>query len=208
MPVEFYQYIVSYQVFKGEVMLTSSSHIGEVHAPLMAQLRQHQSAYHIATHCLDPVVLAPVDIGPSSLTSAVDGVSRLEFVEDLSHLGRVLHAVVGGMDSLALRIEQAFQVAADPALAAGEEEAVFRVHICCRLAGELLSDRTLRGVNNLDCEQMEKVNLRYITCQYAPKETDVNSGHAREQSPLHKKSSFLETMQGSVLTPRGILHDH
>ena len=104
-----------------------------MHVPLMAQLRQHQRSYNIAAHCLNSVVFAPVDVGPSGLTSAVDDVSRLELIEDRVHLGRVLHAVVGGMDSLALRIEQALEVAADPALAAGEKEAVFGIHVCCKL---------------------------------------------------------------------------
>lgn len=113
--------------------LTSGRHVGEVHASFVAQFRQHQSSYHVAAHRLDSVVFAPVDVGPSGLASAVDDVSRLEFVKNLIHLGRVLHAVVGGMDSLALRIEQALEVAADPALAAGEKEAVFGIHVCCKL---------------------------------------------------------------------------
>jgi hypothetical protein len=94
----------------------------------MAQLRQHQRPYNIAAHCLNSVVFAPVDVGPPGLTSAVDDVSRLELIEDRVHLGRVLHAVVGGMDGLALSIEQAFEMTADPALAAGQEEAVFGIH--------------------------------------------------------------------------------
>lgn len=109
--------------------LTSGRHVGEVHASFVAQFRQHQSSYHVAAHRLDSVVFAPVDVGPSGLASAVDDVSRLEFVKNLIHLGRVLHAVIGGMDNLALGVEQAFEVATDPALAAGEEEAVFGFHV-------------------------------------------------------------------------------
>ena len=108
--------------------LTSGGHVGEVYAPLMAQLRQHQSSYHIAAYRLDSVVLAPVDVGTSGFAGTVDDVSRLELVKDIVHLSRILHAVVGGMDSLALRVEQISKMAADPALAAGEEEAVFLVH--------------------------------------------------------------------------------
>ena len=67
--------------------LTSSRHVGEMHAPLMAQLSQHQRPDHIAAHCLDPVVFAPVDIGSSGLAGAVDDVSRLKLVKDLIHLG-------------------------------------------------------------------------------------------------------------------------
>jgi hypothetical protein len=108
--------------------LTSGSHVGEMHASFVAQLGQHQSSYHVATHCLHSVVFAPVDVGTSSLAGTIDYMSRLELVEDLVHLCRVLHAVVGSMDSLALRIEKVSEVATDPALAAGEEKAVFRVH--------------------------------------------------------------------------------
>lgn len=38
------------------------------------------------------------------------------------------------MDGLALGIEQPFEVATDPALATGEEEAILGIHVCCMLA--------------------------------------------------------------------------
>jgi hypothetical protein len=100
-----------------------------MHASFVAQLGQHQRSYHVATHCLHSVIFAPVDVGASCLASTVDDVSWLELVEDLLHLDRVFHAVIGSMDSLALRIKQFSEVAADPALAAGKEKAVFRIHV-------------------------------------------------------------------------------
>jgi hypothetical protein len=111
--------------------LTSGRHVGEMDTSLMAQLGQHESPDYITAHSLEPIVLAPVDVRTSGLTGTVNHVSRLELVEDLIHLSRVLHAVVGGMDSLALRIEQVSKVAADPAFAACKKKAVFGVHVRC-----------------------------------------------------------------------------
>lgn len=108
--------------------LTARRHIGQMHSSLMAQLGQQQRSDNIAAHRLNPVVFAPVDVWPSGFAGAVDDSSWPEVVEDLTHARLVFHADVGGVYSFALGLEQAFEVAADPALAAGEEEAVFLVH--------------------------------------------------------------------------------
>jgi hypothetical protein len=100
-----------------------------MHSLLIAQFGQHQRPDDIAAHRLDPVALAPVDVRPSGLAGAVDDASRAELVEDLAHARLVFHADLGGVHDLALGFEQGCEVAADPALAAGEEEAVFLVHL-------------------------------------------------------------------------------
>lgn len=132
-----------HEILCEKVRPTSSGHVGEMHAPLVAQLCQHQSSNHVAAHGFDSVVFAPVDVGTSGLTGTIDDVSWLELVKDLVHLGRVLHAVVGGMNGFALRVEKVSEMAADPALAAGKKKAIVRIHACCELVQILVLEHAL-----------------------------------------------------------------
>lgn len=95
-----------------------------MHISLIAEIGKHDSPDDIAHHSLLPVVLTPVDIRTAGLASTVDDTSWLEVVKDRFHCWQVLHASGGAEDGLALALEERVQVAANPAIAAGEKKAV------------------------------------------------------------------------------------
>lgn len=132
MPVVNVSTSVWYRLLQGRIwvgVLTSSSQVGQVHVSLVAQVRQHDGADDIAHHSLLSVIFTPVDVRAAGLASAVDDTSGLEVVEDSLHGWQILHASCGAEDNLALTLEQRVQMAADPAIAAGKEEAVVGRHL-------------------------------------------------------------------------------
>ncbi len=87
---------------------------------------QVQCSDYIRIHSLDLVVLAPIDIRPPGLSSAVDHVGRFVSIELLTNACCVLHTHRSGVDILALTFKKFVQVACYPAALAPDEEAFFR----------------------------------------------------------------------------------
>lgn len=172
---------------KERFQLTPRRHIRQVHSLFIAQLGQHQRSDDIAAHRLDPVALAPVDVRPSGLAGAVDDASRSELVEDLAHARLVFHADFGGVHDLALGFEQSREVAADPALAAGEEEAVFLVHGWVLLLLTLLIILFMVGGFGVwvvrNCGQCDGSDSRYDIMKYRLRSWCTNKRPACRNRP-------------------------
>jgi hypothetical protein len=97
---------------------------GAVDALEITTVGQVEGANDVGPHRLLFVVLAPVDVGATCTASRVEHMSRPDPVKLLHDLLAVLVADDGGMHILALLLEDAPEVASDPALATPDEEAV------------------------------------------------------------------------------------
>ena len=95
---------------------------GDVDALEEAAVGQVEGANDVGAHGLLLVVLAPVDVGPSSAAGAVQDMGRANPVQFRLDGLPILHTDRGHVDLFALALQDLLQVAGYPALAAPDKE--------------------------------------------------------------------------------------
>lgn len=104
------------------VIDAASSKDGAVDVGQEATIRQVQSSDDVGTDGILLVVLAPVDVGPSSAAGAVQDMGWANPVQFGLDGLPILHTDRGHVDLFALALQDLLQVAGYPALAAPDKE--------------------------------------------------------------------------------------
>lgn len=97
---------------------------GAVNALEEAAVGQIKGSDDIGSHGILLVILTPVDIRATGAASGVENMGGLDAVELFEDLLAVLHANGGGVNLLALSLEDRLEMAGHPALAAPDQETV------------------------------------------------------------------------------------
>lgn len=97
---------------------------GAVDTLEVAAVGQVECADDIGAHGVLLVVFAPVDIGATGAAGSVQNMCRLNAIELLEDLLTILHADGGGVNLLALSLEDGLEVTSNPTLTSPDEEAI------------------------------------------------------------------------------------
>lgn len=117
------------------VLVNTTSRIhGNVDASLKTEVGQIESADGIGSYRLLLMILAPIDIGPSSTSSAIQYMSWFDLLELGLDCLSVLHAYGRCVGLLSLALEQLLKVLGNPSSATENEETVVGGPVGCHCA--------------------------------------------------------------------------
>jgi len=108
----------------------SGSEDGDMDSLQITAICEVQGTDDIASDGLFLVIFAPVDIGSSGDTSAVENVSWLVFIELRQDRLTVFHADSGGGDLLSLALEKGLEVTSNPSFSTPDQKLVSSHYEC------------------------------------------------------------------------------